>query len=207
MPSSRKCILPGCDKTSSVSLFKFPKNHDIKKRWIKFVKSHLDRELTITTNTRLCSDHFTLDSFTNFRRRQMGFTDNPLLLVKGAEPTIYRPELHPPIPQTSGANISSACPPATQSLQIKRETEECPCDMQKVTREVGCQTDHFVGKRTVATQLSKEPLSNRKSTGSEATAAMTGFFLAQNEEKLCHEESCCGHSYFLHLQWSMVCLS
>lgn len=144
------------------------------------MKSHLDGELTITTNTRLCSDHFTLDSFTNFRRRQMGFTDNPLLLVKGAEPTIYRPELHPPILPTSGADIGSACPPVT-SLPIKRETEECPCDMQKVTREVGCQTDNFVGKRTVATQLSKTPLSNRKSTGSEVTASMTGFFLAENE--------------------------
>lgn len=52
-----------------------------------------------------------------------------------------------------------------QSLPTTRETE-CQCDnMQKVTREVGCQTDRFVGKRTVATQLSKRTLSNRKSTG------------------------------------------
>ncbi len=40
-----------------------------------------------------------------------------------------------------------------------QERQECQCDnMQKVTREVGCQTDCFVGKRSVATQLSQSIL-------------------------------------------------
>ncbi|XP_051953146.1 THAP domain-containing protein 10-like isoform X1 [Xyrauchen texanus] len=170
MPSAQKCVLPGCDhvRNRSVSLFKFPKNDHIKKRWINFVKSHLDGELRITTKTRLCSDHFTRDSFINFRRRQLGFTDNPLLLVNGAEPTISRLGPHPPVAPTTGAIIGSACPPMTQSLPTTKETESF---MHKVTREVGCQTDHFVGKRTVATQLSKRTLANIKSTGSQATVA------------------------------------
>ncbi|XP_016327466.1 uncharacterized protein LOC107677180 isoform X2 [Sinocyclocheilus anshuiensis] len=119
MPASRKCVLPGCDhlQNSSVSLFKFPKNDDIKKRWIKFVKRHLDGELRITTNTRLCSEHFTPDSFINFHRRELGFTDNPLLLVNGAEPTISRPGLHPPVPPTSGAIVGSTCPPISETVR------------------------------------------------------------------------------------------
>ncbi|XDV11893.1 hypothetical protein PO909_000688 [Leuciscus waleckii] len=179
MPSSRKCVLPGCDhvQNRSVSLFKFPKNQHIKKRWINFVKSHLDGELRITSNTRLCSDHFTQDSFINFRRRQLGFTDNPLLLVNGAEPTIYRLGLHPPVVQTTGAIIGSACPPMSQSLPATRETE-CQCDnMQKVTREVGCQTDLFVGKTTVATQLSKN-------TDSQATVATKSVAVGNTTSKL-----------------------
>ncbi|XP_016379803.1 uncharacterized protein LOC107717535 [Sinocyclocheilus rhinocerous] len=119
MPASRKCVLPGCDhlQNSSVSLFKFPKNDDIKKRWIKFVKRHLDGELRITTNTRLCSEHFTPDSFINFHRRQLGFTDNPLLLVNGAEPTISRPGLHPSVPPTSGAIVGSTHPPISETVR------------------------------------------------------------------------------------------
>ena len=98
MPSSQKCVLPGCDhlQNRSASSFKFPNNDHINKRWINFVKSHLDGELRITTNTRLCSDPFTQDIFINFRRRQLEYTDNTLLLVNGAEPTISRLGVHPP---------------------------------------------------------------------------------------------------------------
>jgi len=71
----------------------------MKKRLIHFVKNHLDGELTITTNIHLCSNDFTPDSFTNFHQRQLGFADNPLLLVNGTEPTISH--LHPPVPLTT----------------------------------------------------------------------------------------------------------
>ncbi|XP_057195137.1 uncharacterized protein LOC130557432 isoform X2 [Triplophysa rosa] len=186
MPSLRKCILPGCNniKNSSVSLFKFPKNDNVRNKWIHFVKSHLDGELTITTNTRLCSDHFTPDNFTNLNQRQLGFTDSPLLLVNAAEPTIFRPCLHPPFPPKSGATVGSACSPMSPSLPTTREME-CQCDsMQKVTREVGCQTDRFVGKRTVATQLSKRTLNNRNTTGSQATVATRSVAVGTSTSKL-----------------------
>ena len=45
-----------------------------------------------------------------FRWRQLEFTDNPLLLVNGAEPTISRLGLHPPVTPTAGAMIGNACP-------------------------------------------------------------------------------------------------
>ncbi len=60
-------------------------------------RANLDEELRITANTRLCSDRFTLDHFINFPQRQLGFTDNPLLLVNGAETMISRLSVHPPV--------------------------------------------------------------------------------------------------------------
>ncbi|XP_057210105.1 zinc finger MYM-type protein 4 isoform X1 [Triplophysa rosa] len=116
MHLSRKCLF-GCDHLRN-SLFKFPKNDDMKKRWINFVKSHLKGELRMTTNTRLCSEHFTPDSFTNFHRRQLGFTDNPLLLVNGAVPTIYRPGLQPPVTPRSGAIVGSTSPPMSNIAEV-----------------------------------------------------------------------------------------
>ncbi|KAA0702781.1 hypothetical protein E1301_Tti016557 [Triplophysa tibetana] len=116
MPSLRKCILPGCNniKNSSFSLFQFPKNVDVRNKWIHFGNRHLDGELTILTNTRLCRDHLTPDNVTNCYQRQLGFTDSPLLLLNAAEPTIFRPGLHPTLPPKSGATVGSACPPMSR---------------------------------------------------------------------------------------------
>ncbi|XP_049432929.1 uncharacterized protein LOC125889190 [Epinephelus fuscoguttatus] len=59
----------------------------------------------------------------------------------------------------------------SQTLPTTRDAA-CQCDeLQKATREIGCQTDCYVGRRTVATQLSKRALYNRKTTGSQATVA------------------------------------
>ncbi|KAE8294904.1 hypothetical protein D5F01_LYC05826 [Larimichthys crocea] len=115
MPSSRKCVFPGCRnlQSSSVTLFKFPRDEQLKRRWVDFVVGHGDRELKITTNTRLCSDHFTPESFTNFQRRLLGFTDNPLLLVTGAAPTVSLPGLHPAAPTITLPGLHPAAPPIT----------------------------------------------------------------------------------------------
>ena len=94
MAPSRKCILPGCQAlpSTTVCLFTFPKNEEQKQRWIDFVKRHCSREVKITSsNTFLCSQHFTPESFSNLQRRQLGFTNNPLMLVSGVVPTIAPP--------------------------------------------------------------------------------------------------------------------
>ncbi|XP_067294166.1 uncharacterized protein [Pseudorasbora parva] len=125
-------------------------------RWKELMRSNDFKKDADVACFLLDSEHFTQDSFANFHRRQLGFTDNPLLLVNGAEPTISRP-----VPSKSGAIVGSTCPPMSY-FPTTRERDY----MQKVTREVGCQTDHFVGERTVATQLSK-----RTNTGSQAMVA------------------------------------
>ncbi|XP_069544089.1 zinc finger protein 721-like [Brachyistius frenatus] len=140
-PASRKCIFPGCKNFPN--LHKFPKHDETKKRWIHFVKTHTDGEPRFSTAARLCSDHFTPDKFTNFPRRRMGFTDGPFLLVNRAEPSISFPDLHPLVS------------PASPSPPVRRRTERPSGDMQKVTKDVGCQTNDFMVETMAVAQPSE----------------------------------------------------
>ena len=111
-PPSRSCIFPGCHSMQSndavyLSLFKFPTDYNIRKRWIDFVKRSYCGAFKITTNTRLCSVHFTPDSYSNYHQVKSGFLKSLLTLVSGAEPTLSIPRLHPPVPQTAGATITA----------------------------------------------------------------------------------------------------
>ena len=59
-PPHRWCIFPGCHSVQSndtVSFFKFPKDDNVRKWWIDFVKRSYCGELKITTNTCLGSVH------------------------------------------------------------------------------------------------------------------------------------------------------
>uniref|UniRef100_A0A671X0R3 THAP domain-containing protein 1 n=1 Tax=Sparus aurata TaxID=8175 RepID=A0A671X0R3_SPAAU len=106
-------------RVTALSLFKFPKDDNVRKRWIDFVKRSYCGEFKITTNTRLCSVHFTPDSYSNCHQVKSGYLKSPLTLVIGAELTLSVPGLHPPVPPTAGATIMAAgimCPPATVSV-------------------------------------------------------------------------------------------
>ncbi|XP_028330335.1 zinc finger and SCAN domain-containing protein 21-like isoform X2 [Gouania willdenowi] len=169
-PPRRSCIFPGCHSVQGngfVSLFRFPLDNNVRKRWINFVKRSYCGEFKITNNTRLCHVHFTPDSYSNYHQVKSRFLKSPLTLVSMAEPTLSVPGLHPTVPLTAGAPITATgimCPPES-SPPTSREAA-CQCgDVKKNTREIGCQTDRVVGKRTVATQLSKIILVNRYSTG------------------------------------------
>ncbi|XP_073337224.1 uncharacterized protein [Pagrus major] len=77
------------------------------------------------------------------------------------------------VPPTSGALISATgitCAPESSPPTTREAACQCG-DVKKDTREIECQTDRFVGKRPVATQLSKGTLVNRNSTGSQATVS------------------------------------
>ncbi|XP_041654025.1 uncharacterized protein LOC121516696 isoform X6 [Cheilinus undulatus] len=155
LPSYQKCIFPGCRnvRSSSVGLYRFPKNEEMKNRWIDFVKRHHDGKLQISNSSRLCSLHFTPESFTNLHQRQLGFSVDRLLLVRGAEPSIPLPDHHPPLSATPGAFADRACPAVSQQ-QFPPTTREigCQCDdTLEFTREVRWQTD--LSKRREATQL------------------------------------------------------
>ena len=57
-PPNHLCIFPGCHSVQgngAVSLFKFPKEDNVRTQWIDFVKRSFCEEFKITTNTRLCS--------------------------------------------------------------------------------------------------------------------------------------------------------
>ena len=93
-PPHRSCIFPGCRSlqgNGAVSLFKFPTDDNVRKRWINFVMRSYCGEFNITTNTRLCSGHFTPDSYSNCHQVKSGYPKSPLTLVSGAEPTLSVP--------------------------------------------------------------------------------------------------------------------
>ena len=121
-PTRRSCIFPGCHSVQgigSISLFTFPTDDNVRKRWTDFVKR--SGEFKITTKSRLCSIHFTPDSFTNYHQVKSGFLKSPLTLVSGAEPTVSVPGLEPPVPPTAGAGAAVTasgitCPPPTISV-------------------------------------------------------------------------------------------
>ena len=113
-PPHRSCIFPGCHSVQSndtVSLFKFPKDDNVRKRWIDFVKRSCCGELKITTNTCLCSFHLVIYSYSDCLQVKSGFLKSPLTLVTGAEPTLPVRGLHPPVPPTALASVM--CLPAT----------------------------------------------------------------------------------------------
>ncbi|MED6238632.1 hypothetical protein ATANTOWER_026491 [Ataeniobius toweri] len=66
------------------------------KLWIDIVKRSHHGDIRITTNTCLCSAHFSPDSFTNYQEIQLGFMDSRLVLALEAVPTISLPDSHPP---------------------------------------------------------------------------------------------------------------
>ena len=80
-PPHHSCIFPGCHSVqgnNAISLFKFPKDDNVRKRWIDFVKRSYCGEFKITTNTRLCSVHFTPDSYSNCHQVKFGYLQSPL---------------------------------------------------------------------------------------------------------------------------------
>ena len=124
-PPHRLCIFSGCHNVQgngAVSLFKFPKEENVRKRLIDFVKRSYCGKFKIPTNTRLCSVHFTPDSYNNYHQAKSGYLKSLLALASGAKPTLPVPGLHPPVlptATTAGATITATgimCLPPTLSV-------------------------------------------------------------------------------------------
>ena len=93
-PPHHSCIFPGCHSVQSndtVSLFKVPKDDNVRKWWIDFVKRSYCGELKITTNTCLCSVHLVIYSYSDCHQVKSGYLKSLLMLVSGAEPTCSVP--------------------------------------------------------------------------------------------------------------------
>ena len=106
-PPHRSRIFPGCHSVQgngAVRLF------NVRKWWIDSVKRSYCGEFKVTTNTRLCSVHFTPDSYNNCHQVTSGYLKSLLTVVRGAEPTLSVPGLHPPVPPTAptaGATVTT----------------------------------------------------------------------------------------------------
>ncbi|XP_061890082.1 zinc finger protein 37-like [Entelurus aequoreus] len=118
----KRCIAAGCSNTNTagVSLFTFPKDDSQALLWNREVKR---TRLDWTTHTKysvLCSDHFERSCFEEgpLRRVEMGIaTARPLVLKKGARPTIF----NGPRPGISG-RVTVSAPRASASTRSDHPT-------------------------------------------------------------------------------------
>lgn len=88
----RYCIVGGCSNTSKsgVSLFKFPKDAQLRSIWINKIVKTRAKWRGPTENSAVCSDHFTADCFasTSVTSLKLGLKMKQMLQA-GAVPTIF----------------------------------------------------------------------------------------------------------------------
>ena len=89
----KRCVAAGCNNTveNGVSVYTFPKDEALKKKWIDQVKRTRDCWTGATVNSVLCSEHFTEDSFEESYNLHQSFgLKKYKRLKKGAVPTIFK---------------------------------------------------------------------------------------------------------------------
>lgn len=79
---AKRCVF-GCPPNKT--LFSVPRPRWLRARWREFL--HFEEE-ALTVNSRLCSRHFTSDSFQNLTQYEMGFA-KVLYLKSSAVPSVY----------------------------------------------------------------------------------------------------------------------
>ena len=91
------CVAYGCSNTSSnkgISIFHFPKDGSLRKKWTEQVKRTRTEWKGPTVNSVLCSDHFSQDCFEvkNKMHESFGF-ETTAKLKKDAVPTTFKRKL------------------------------------------------------------------------------------------------------------------
>ena len=123
------CSVPGCTSNSksspSLSFHSFPTDPDVRRVWIRNIRRDERKgQWTINASTRVCSLHFTDDSYHEAGRKRERKTERKNRMLKpGASPTIFEcfPErLHP--------NLSKRKAPASRHLPSpkRRDPEDPP---------------------------------------------------------------------------------
>ena len=84
------CVAFGCNNSykDGVSLFKFPKDPNLREAWVKQVKRTRDKWTGPSQHSVLCCNHFTEDSFEP-SPATMGIKKR-VVLKAGAIPTIFK---------------------------------------------------------------------------------------------------------------------
>ena len=85
----------GCNNTSKqegISVFHFPKDEKLRKKWIEQVKRTRDKWSGPTAHSVVCSDHFSEDSFQDECKLSLSFgiRKGKWLLKSSAVPTIFK---------------------------------------------------------------------------------------------------------------------
>ncbi|XP_019863897.1 PREDICTED: THAP domain-containing protein 10-like [Amphimedon queenslandica] len=91
-----RCVAYGCSNTSSksISVFHFPKNDALRKKWTEQVKRTRAEWKGPTRNSVFCSEHFTQDCFEVGKRMCKSFgLETTAKLKKDAVPTSFKRKL------------------------------------------------------------------------------------------------------------------
>lgn len=83
-----ECAVLGCKPKPGASFHHFPRDAILRQQWLKFIQRHCGQSLKDVERTRVCSGHFSQESFINFMQKSLGFTKR-LILSPDAVPSIY----------------------------------------------------------------------------------------------------------------------
>ncbi|XP_056318078.1 uncharacterized protein LOC130232288 [Danio aesculapii] len=114
---SRRCVL-GCG--SPETLFIFPKTPWLRSRWLAFL--HFE-EGAISESSRLCSKHFTQESFKNWTRHKMGYVKF-LSLTENAVPTVYTVGASQTLKPLTRDVACQCDPPTMKSVSVRTEKQK-----------------------------------------------------------------------------------
>ncbi|XP_059907065.1 uncharacterized protein LOC132456737 isoform X2 [Gadus macrocephalus] len=156
------CAVLKCHPELGTSFHYLPKDPVQKQKWLDFIyKYRVDVDENIE-GIRVCSAHFSNDSFQNHMQKAMGFAKK-LILKHDAIPTIY-----PHVAAVSGSQNGAA-------VSLVKKTDVACQSYPVCAREIGLQC--FLpakSVRTVGTQLSEGTLMNRKSHGGQTRLTIKG---------------------------------
>ncbi|XP_039991458.1 uncharacterized protein LOC120794436 [Xiphias gladius] len=141
------CTFPGCKSTTK--LLSFPTDPVRALRWLQILGLPEDSR---TSRLKVCTLHFSPDSFTNYTQARMGFAVR-LHLAEDALPT-------PPEGRLSKVLKDVGC-------QTEVRTTDAFCRAEPCVNHVKCQTA-LVGKHNVSTQANRKPIKRSKAIQARA---------------------------------------
>ena len=123
------CSVPGCTSNSksspSLSFHSFPTDPDVRRVWIRNIRRDERKgQWTINASTRVCSLHFTDDSYHEAGRKRERKTERKNRMLKpGASPTIFEC-----FPKRLHLNVSKRKAPTSRHLPSpkRRDPEDPP---------------------------------------------------------------------------------
>ncbi|KAK0151063.1 hypothetical protein N1851_007809 [Merluccius polli] len=152
------CAVLACSPELGTSFHHLPKDPVQRQKWLGFIYKY---RVHVNNNNmeglRVCSAHFSDDSFQNYMQKAMGFAKK-LILKHDAVPTVY--------PDDAGGSRHVA------AISLSRRTVACQ-SLPVRAHEVGLQCcPPAKSLRTVGTQLSEGTLRHRRSHGVQTILTM-----------------------------------
>ena len=167
-----KCTAAGCSNTNrnGVSLFCFPKDAELRKKWICQVRRTRAAWAGPTTHSRLCSNHFDEDCFEKEKdfREKLGLERKRIVLLPGSIPTIFK---------RSADASGKQSPKKRRSAYAKRESARMLHEMMAASHQA-------VGKYLSFCNFFPNTYLCTKTTTTTTTTQDIGLIVTKRDSKL-----------------------